>query len=279
MFSNPLLAPLFLAVLAAFVATIGLIFVSIRSDWSRKNASLFAIAASGILITTVVLHLLPEAFHGSEIAPFLILGGFFIGLLLNDILKGILPKEQNSQLVTGITPVIAIAIHSFVDGMIYTVTFAHTIESGFLTAIGLIAHELPEGIVAFALLRGAGISNRNSFLYAFLATALTTPLGTLTSFPFMMVFPESTLSILFAISAGLLLFVATGPLMSHMRDESPGRALPAVALGVGVALIAVFSSALSHSHDHHSDEDVLEMPHEGHDHHDDGDDHEHGHDH
>ena len=51
MFSNPLLAPLFLSFLAAFVATLGLLVVAMRSDWSARYAHLFAVMASGILLT------------------------------------------------------------------------------------------------------------------------------------------------------------------------------------------------------------------------------------
>lgn len=261
MFSNPLLAPLFLSFLAAFVATVGLLVVAMRSDWSKRYAHLFAVMASGILLTMVIAHLAPEAIKGHEQAPWFMLGGFFLGLLIHDALRLILPISDARSLAAGLTPLIAIAIHSFLDGMIYTVTFSKGFEIGLYSTLGLVVHEFPEGIIAFALLRGAGLSNRLSFGLAFLAAAATTPFGTVVAIPLTSQMEEHGLALLFAVSAGLLLFVSTGPLMAHMREDKPIRTLPALALGVVIALIVAQSHFASHgpgddkshsSHSHHS---------------------------
>ena len=245
MFSNPLLAPLFLSFLAAFIATVGLIVVAVRSDWSLKYAHLFAVAASGLLLTMVILHLAPEAMAGHKQAPLYMLGGFFLGLLVNDVLRMVLPSTDSRSLAAGLTPLIAIGLHSFLDGMIYTVTFSKGFETGILATLGLLIHEFPEGIITFALLRGAGFSNRHSFIMAFIAAALTTPLGTVIAIPLIQTSTEGSLALMFAVSAGLLLFVSTGPLMAHMSEDKPARTLPALAFGVVLALI-IASSQLPH---------------------------------
>lgn len=252
MFTSQLLAPLFLSSLAAFVATVGLILVAVRSDWSLRFAPLFALVASGLLLTMVITHLAPEVLTADPRAPLVMLGGFFLGLFLHDTLKTILPTSRAGHLAAGLTPMIAIATHSFVDGMIYTVTFAHAYETGIFSTLGLVLHEFPEGIVTFALLRGAGISNRNSFILALFAAGLTTPLGTIVAFPFVNGLEGNTLTLLFSLSAGLLLFVSTGPLMSHMHEEKPIRSIPAMMFGVCLALI-IASVSLPHGtedHDH-----------------------------
>ncbi|MAP94336.1 MAG: zinc ABC transporter permease [Ponticaulis sp.] len=242
-----MLAPLFLSSLAAFVASIGLIFVAIRSDWSKRYAPLFALVASGLLLTMVLTHLAPEALQAHEYSPIVMLCGFFLGLFLHDTLRTILPGKNSVTLAAGLTPMIAIAIHSFFDGMIYTVTFARGVDTGFMATPGLILHEFPEGIVTFALLRGAGFSNRTSFLLALFAAGLTTPLGTITAIPVIYGVDPKGLELMFALSAGLLLFVSTGPLMAHMKDEHPVRSIPALALGVVLALII---ASFNHSHGH-----------------------------
>lgn len=259
MFSNPLLAPIFLSCLAAFVATTGLITVAMRSDWSRKYAHLFAVMASGLLLTMVVVQLAPEALMGHPQAPLYMLGGFFGGLLVHDVLRMILPVDNPKTLAAGLTPLIAIAIHSTLDGVIYTVTFAQGLDTGVYATLGLLIHEFPEGIIAFALLRGAGLTNRNAFILAFIGAALTTPFGTLVAIPVTQSTSEETLSLMFAVSAGLLLFVSTGPLMAHMSEDRPTRTIPALAVGVIIAAIV----AQTH------------MPHFGHEDHD----HNHAHDH
>jgi len=253
LYTSPLLAPLFLSSLAAFVATVGLILVAVRSDWSRKYAPLFALVASGLLLTMVLTHLAPEVLREEGPASFYMLGGFFLGLLLHDTLKSILPVSNAGTLAAGLTPMLAIAIHSFVDGMIYTITFSRGYDTGIFATLGLVLHEFPEGIVTFALLRGAGLSNRNSFILALFAAGLTTPFGAIAAFPVIQSVDAEDLNMLFALSAGLLLFVSTGPLMAHMHEERPVRSIPALVTGVVIALaIAAISVPHLHSVEDHS---------------------------
>ncbi|MEL6568943.1 MAG: ZIP family metal transporter [Pseudomonadota bacterium] len=243
-------APLFFGLLAAFVTSIGLVVVALRADWSARNADLFALAAGGMLVTLTLLHIAPEAFERSGQAPTFILLGFLGGLALSQIMR-LVAGESGSPAspVLAITPLLAIAAHSFIDGVIYAVTFASSFESGFFAAIALIMHEFPEGVIAFALLRSAGISNRASFFWAFMAAAFTTPFGVLVSGPFMYSVGEALLGQLFALSAGLLLFVATGPLLAPARDEPPGRTLGAIGAGVALA-VAIALAPIHAGHDH-----------------------------
>lgn len=266
MFSNLLLAPIFLSCLAAFVATTGLITVAMRSDWSRRYAHLFAVMASGLLLTMVITHLAPEALNGHPHAPLYMLGGFFVGLLVHDVLRMVLPVSDAKTLAAGLTPLIAISIHSFLDGVIYTVTFTRGFETGLFAVLGLIIHEFPEGVIAFALLRGAGLSNRNSFILAFIGAALTTPVGTLAAIPVTYSMNAETLSLMFAVSAGLLLFVSTGPLMAHMREDRPARTLPALAIGVIIAAVIAQNHMPHIGHDDHGEETHHDDSHVGHNH-------------
>lgn len=235
-------APLFFGLIAAFVTTVGLLFVALRRDWSARYSALFALAAAGMLLTLTLLHIAPEALERTGSAPVFILCGFLGGLVLNHLV-GRLFSGPDSKFTgaLAVMPILAIAVHSFIDGVIYAVTFAASFEAGVFAATSLILHEVPEGIIAFAILRGSGVSNRKAFVFAFLAAAATTPLGVLVSSPFFYsVGPEMTGS-LFALSAGLLLYVATGPLMAPLRTEPPLRG--AIALGLGV----IFAVGLTYS--------------------------------
>ncbi len=265
-------APLFFGLIAAFVTTLGLLAVALRSDWSLKYADLFGLAAAGMLSTMAFLHIVPEAFALTDQAPIWLAGGFFGGLLLHHLIRTLFPEREESKLPSeAITPILAIAAHSFIDGVVYSVTFAASFAAGVFTALGLILHEFPEGVIAFAILRRHGVSNRMSFFWAFLAAAATTPLGVLVSGPFLYGLSDDALGGLFAVSAGLLIFVATGPLMAPLKDLPPGRGLASLAAGIGLALILLVSPISGHDHNHighvhdHSD-------HDGHDH----SDHDHG---
>lgn len=256
-------APLFFGLIAAFVTTIGLLAVALRRDWSERYADLFGLAAAGMLITMAFLHILPEAFSLSRNAPVWLTVGFFGGLVLNFTVQTLLPDREGSTLPReAITPILAIAIHSFIDGIVYSVTFAASFETGVFTALSLILHEFPEGVIAFAILRRHRVSNRLSFLGAFLAASLTTPLGVIVSGPLMYGLNEATMGALFALSAGLLLYVATGPLMAPLKQMPPARGLVALICGVAVAVGLTRIPLPGHGDGHGSDHDAaFEQPH------------------
>ncbi|MAN45159.1 MAG: zinc ABC transporter permease [Hyphomonas sp.] len=252
-------APMFFGLIAAFVTTIGLIAVSTRGDWSARFSAVMGLAAAGMLITLSLLHIAPEAFELSRNAPVYMLAGFLGGLVLHFSLHTFFPERPDSARSAAITPILAIAIHSLLDGVIYSVTFAGSFSSGVYAAVSLILHEFPEGVIAFAILRRHSFSNRQSFLFAFLAASATTPLGVLISSPFMYLMGPDVVGSLFAASAGLLLYVATGPLMEPLKGEPPLRSLIALAVGV---LTAVLISLLP-VHDHaHADGDDYDHTHE-----------------
>lgn len=250
-------APLFFGLIAAFVTTLGLLAVAMRSDWSLRYADFFGLAAAGLLATMAFLHIIPKAFALTDDAPIWIAGGFFGGLLLHNVIQSLIPEREGAKLpAVTITPVLAIAAHSFIDGVVYSVTFAASFAAGVFTALGLILHEFPEGVIAFAILRRGGVSNRMSFLFAFLAAAATTPFGVLVSGPFLHQTGESVLGLLFALSAGLLLFVATGPLMAPLKQVPASRGLASIATGIALAVALLFSPITGHDHSHvaHADE-------------------------
>ena len=252
-------APLFFGLIAAFVTTLGLLAVALRSDWSLRYADLFGLTAAGLLTAIAFLHIVPEAFALSPAAPAWLATGFFGGLLVHYSIKAVFPEREPSQLPSeAITPIIAIANHTFIDSDVYAVTFAASFSSGVFTAIGLILHEFPEGVIAFAILRRHGVSNRWCFIWAFLAAAATTPLGVVVSGPIMFGLGEVVLGSLFALSAGLLLFVATGPLMAPLKEVKPSQGIAALSFGVAIAIALMLLPLPGHDHEHLGD---------GHDHH------------
>ena len=245
---DSLQAPLSFGLTAAFVTTLGLLAVSTRGDWSARYSGLFALAAGGMLVSLTLLHIAPEAFALSPQAGRFLMGGFFGGLLLHFGVNAMFPERADRGRAAAITPLAAVAVHSFLDGMIYSVTFAASFSSGVYAASALMLHEFPEGVIAFAILRRHSFSNRGAFFWAFLASALTTPLGVILATPFMYGLTPELIGAMFAVSAGLLLYVSTGPLMEPLGEEPPVRSL--MALGVGVLLAVLMALMPLHGHAH-----------------------------
>jgi ZIP family zinc transporter/zinc and cadmium transporter len=131
---------------------------------------------------------------------------------------------------------LGIGFHSLIDGIIYSVTFSVSIFTGALSAIGMVLHEFPEGIVTYILLIRGGFRPGTAFLSALGAAALTTPVGTLISFPVISQIEKPILGALLSLSAGALVYVGATHLLP--RAEKEPRRFSLVALGAGI-MVAV----------------------------------------
>ncbi|HNY19085.1 MAG TPA: ZIP family metal transporter, partial [Flexilinea sp.] len=116
-----------------------------------------------------------------------------------------------------------------------------SIFTGALAAIGMILHEFPEGIVTFVLLERSGFSRKKSAFYAFLAAGISTPLGTVISFPFIEKISFPLLGVLLAISAGALVYVGASHLLPAVEKENRKFSLFFLLVGILVAIFIVTS--------------------------------------
>lgn len=134
-----------------------------------------------------------------------------------------------------------LGFHSFIDGAIYSITFSVSTFTGVLAATGMVLHEFPEGIITYLLLLRGGFSERTALVLAFLAAAVSTPLGTLVSWPFISEIDRSLLGTLLAISAGALIYVGATHLLPQAEQEQRRFSLVALGGGILVAVIIVLS--------------------------------------
>ena len=242
MFTGTFAAVVLASFLACGVTTIGIYVISKYEQWGREHSAYFMCFAAGVLISVSFMHIIPESFQMNSTAPVFLLVGFLAIHLSNRFLNLYICHEYECAVYTvGIIPMLGIGLHSFIDGLIYSVTFNVSIFTGVLAATGMILHEFPEGIVTFVLLERGGFSRRKSALYAFLAAALSTPLGTLVSYPFISNIKQSTLGILLAISAGALVYVGASHLLPAVEKENKKYSFFALAAGVLVAVIIILS--------------------------------------
>lgn len=243
-------APILFGLLAALVTSVGLLAVALRSEWTARQSGLFSLAAGGMLISLTLLHIAPEAIRMSSGAPAFVLGGFFGGLMLSSGIAMLFPEKAGGRALA-FTPLLAIGLHSFLDGAIYSVTFAASFEAGVYASTSLIIHEFAEGVICFAILTRHGFRIREAVLWAFLAAGATTPLGALVSGIFMQGLGPDAVAALYAVSAGLLIYVATGPLMQPLKEEPPVRGVLALGSGVAIALALMLMPIHGHGGDAH----------------------------
>jgi zinc transporter ZupT len=242
MFTNTVGAVILASLLACVVTTIGIYMISRYEAWGSRNVVYFISFAAGVLISVSFIHIIPKSIEMNARAPVFLLAGFMAMYIMNRFVSRYICQARNPlNLTVGIIPMVGIGLHSFIDGVIYSVTFNVGIFTGVLAAIGMVLHEFPEGVVTFLLLERAGFSRKSSVLLAFLAAALSTPLGTLVSFPFVSRIDRSSLGLLLALSAGALVYVGATHLLPAVEKETKKYSFASLAIGIVVAVLIVIS--------------------------------------
>ena len=227
--------------MACLVTSIGIYIIRRYEKWGIGNIAYFMSFAAGILIAVSFIHLIPRAFDMNSSSPIFLLVGFLCLYLMNRFLNTyVCQTPERANYTFGLVPMFAIGFHSFLDGVIYSVAFNVSAFTGLLAALGMILHELPEGIVTFLLLDRSGFSENKSTLYALFAAALTTPLGALLSYPFISRVNNVTLGALLALSAGALVYVGASHLLPAVENEEKKYTLISLASGIMVAIFIVY---------------------------------------
>ena len=242
MFINTFGTVIMASTLACLVTTIGIYIIRKYEKWANQNIAFFVSFAAGVLLSVSFIHIIPKSIDMTQKAPVFIGVGFMSLYMMNRFIKMFVCNERDcTDLSIGIIPMVGIGIHSFIDGIIYSVTFNVSVFTGILAAVGMVLHEFPEGVVTFLLLKRAGFSTKKSALYAFFAAALTTPLGTLISFPLLSKISHETLGILLAASAGALIYVGATHLLPVVEKENKKYSLLSLGVGILVAVLIVVS--------------------------------------
>jgi zinc transporter ZupT len=241
-FSPTFWAVLLASFLAGAVTSAGIMVIRQYEKWGLDNAAYFMSFAAGVLISVSFIHIVPKSFGMNASAPLYLLAGFLTLHLFNRFLHAyVCQRYESKDLTLGIIPMLGVGLHSFLDGVIYSVTFNVGIFTGVLAAIGMVLHEFPEGIVTFLLLERGGFNKAKSVWFAFLAAAISTPLGTLVSYPFIEKIEDPILGILLAFSAGALVYVGASHLLPAVERENKKYTLLSMTVGILVAILIVIS--------------------------------------
>ena len=229
--------PILASVCAAVVTMAGILAIQRYETWALRNASYFACFAAGVLISVSFLHIVPKSIALSSAAPFFILAGYLFMHLFNRFATAfVCDRPATKDYALGLVPALGIGLHSFIDGIIYSVTFSVSSFTGVLASIGMVLHEFPEGVFTYVLLRKGGFRQHSALWTSLLAAALTTPLGTVISLPIINRIDEQVLAALLALSAGALIYLGASHLLPAAEREPRRYSLLALGAGALVAL-------------------------------------------
>lgn len=229
---------LVVVILSAAATLLGILLVQRFEPWIRERLSFLSTFAAGVLVTIAVALMMPRAFEASDLAPFMVVAGYVALLLFEQLVTGRVyeaPKAGHVALGAAIVPVAGIALHSFVDGLIHSVTFNEGLTTGLGAALGMILHEVPEGMLVYAFLLRSAMGRLGATLAAFAAAGLTTPVGMVLSYSLISEMSEAVRGALLAASSGALLYVGATHLLPEARFTEKRLELPTFAAGAALA--------------------------------------------
>jgi ZIP family zinc transporter len=176
-------------------------FEDLKDSFGNGTGYLIATIAffAGILIMTAIDKFLPQ---GDEVADF----------SATDFIDGKNGKELKR---TGIMSAIALAIHNFPEGIIVFIAAIHEPAMGIAIAVAIIIHNIPEAIAMAAPIYFSTGSKAKAFMIS-LGAGLVQPVGALVAWFFLQnIFDniESIFGIVFAVVAGIMVFVAVHQLL------------------------------------------------------------------
>ena len=241
-----------LSVTAAAALTVGVL--------TRVVRHLVSFSA-GVLLGTALLNVLPEAFEGGKAPPqslfATLLGGLMFFFLLE---KAELYRHQHHHEGDehhhhhgfdaqqagrgGWTVLLGDSIHNFCDGIIIAAAFLTDTRLGTVTALAIIAHEIPQEVGDYIVLLNAGLSRRRALLYnavSGLAAVVGGVVGYFIVGPWQALFPY-----LLVVAASSFIYVSVADLIPQLQHRLSLRdtALQLAWLAAGLALVVLATRVL-----------------------------------
>jgi len=137
-------------------------------------------------------------------------------------------------------------VHNFVDGVLIAAAFLQSIELGVVTAVAIIAHEIPQEVGDFLILLHSGYSRLRALAMNLLSSTATLIGGVIGYFGLQLV--AGLEPILLGIVAASMIYVAVADLIPglHRRPELRDTASQALLIALGIGAIAMVRVALPH---------------------------------
>lgn len=148
---------------------------------------------------------------------------------------------------SGLMILIGDTFHNFVDGVLIAAAFMADIQLGIVTALAIIAHEVPQEVGDFLILLHSGYSKRSAILLNILASASMVIGGVLGWYTLQMA--QSLVTPLLALAAASMIYVAVADLIPglHRRAELRSTLQQVILIGLGIATIWIVG-AWAHGH-------------------------------
>jgi zinc and cadmium transporter len=217
--------------------------------------------AVGTLLGAVFLELLPQAFgmaDNLESLAAVILAGLLLFFVLE---KLVLWRHCHQEQCEGHTPspgandhgrsgtliIIGDTFHNFVDGVLIAAAFLANHHLGVVTALAIIAHEIPQEVSDFLILLHSGYGKGKALLLNILSSAAMVAGGVLGYVALQTM--QQWIAPLLGVAIASMLYVAVADLIPglHRRPELQATVQQVLMIALGVGTIWLVGD-LAHSH-------------------------------
>ncbi len=211
--------------------------------------------STGVLLSTALLHVLPEAFESGADPHNLflaLLGGLMFFFLLE---KAELYRhthhhegdghhhhhhfDQEQAGRGGLSVLVGDSIHNFCDGIIIAAAFLADHHLGWVTAMAIVAHEIPQEVGDYIVLLNAGFTRRKALFFN-AVSGMAAVLGGLVGYyvvgPWQQLFPY-----LLVAASSSFVYVSVADLIPQLQRRLPWKdtALQLLWLGVGIVFVLI----------------------------------------
>ena len=233
--------------LSAGAAAVALL---VRLSWIPMLVS-FAI---GALLGAAFLEVIPHAFEQGDprTAAASILGGILGFFLLEKLLLWRHSHDEHEAEHdhgrSGTMIVVGDTIHNFLDGVLIAAAFLQGTELGIITALAIVAHEIPQEVGDFIILLHSGYSRARALALNVLSSCGTL-IGGVLGYYALQVFMRWE-PVLLGIVAASMIYVAVADLIPglHRRPELRATVAQTSLIAAGIAAIALVRVALGTGH-------------------------------
>ena len=232
--------------LSAGLAAVSLL---LRASWVPILVS-FAI---GTLLGAAFLEVIPHAFERGDPreAAAAILGGIFLFFVLEKLLLWRHCHTEHCEVHdphqpgshdhgrTGLLIIVGDTVHNFVDGLLIAAAFLQSTQLGVITAVAIVAHEIPQEVGDFLILLHSGYSRTRALVLNMLSSLATLVGGVLGYFALQTL--QHWEPVLLGIVAASMIYVAVADLIPglHRRPELRDTLSQAILISLGIAAIAL----------------------------------------
>lgn len=141
---------------------------------------------------------------------------------------------------SGLMIMIGDTFHNFIDGILIAAAFMVDVKLGMVTALAIIAHEIPQEVGDFLILLHSGYSKKQALIFN-LVSSLATLVGGLIAY-YALQYVQSWIPIILGLAASSMLYVAVADLIPGLHKRTELKATMSqillIALGVGTIWLA-----------------------------------------